>query len=506
MTAAATGRLARTLTPRAARVVFGDDADAGIDAELPYITTIDQAHVIMLAERRLIRADQAIALLREIESLRADGFAPIRHRPAPRGVYLLYEGYLIDRLGADVGGVLHTGRSRNDLKATMHQLRMRAVVAATLGGLLRLQAVLLGRARSHRSTVMAAYSQFQPSVPITYGYYLLGIAESLDRDIAGLVQAGQGLRECPLGAAGGAGTDVPIDAHRTASLLGFSLPAGHAGHAIASRDTLLRLMSAAVLTGLTLSRLGTDLQLWSTPEFDLVGFRDDLVGSSSAMPQKRNPFLLEHIKGGAGALIGAWTAAVSIVKNTPFGNSVEVGTEAVAQIWPGMHRLQDMVQLAIPVVAGARPDQEGMVRDAHRGFTVATAVANSLAGQGVPFRLAHTAVGGLITELISEGVTSLADLPAGTVGDRLGRSLGRSVEITAADLDPAAVAAATEFGGGPGTASFAEVHADLAGRWSKQVRLLSGVADEWRAAVERRERAVRAVLGTAPTATAGSRT
>jgi argininosuccinate lyase len=494
VTAVGTGRLSSTLGSRAARIVFGDNADAGIDAELPYVTAIDQAHVVMLAERGLIRTDRAAALLTEIQSLRDNGFAPIRGRAAPRGVYLLYEGYLIDRLGGEVGGVLHTGRSRNDLKATMHQLRMREVTAATLGGLLRLQAVLLGRARCYRSTVMPAYSQFQPSTPVTYGYYLLGVAEALDRDADGLVQAGHGLRQCPLGAAGGAGTDVHIDVRRTAALLGFTEPVGHAGYAIASRDTLVRVLSAAALASLTLSRLGTDLQLWSMPEFDLIEFPDDLVGSSSAMPQKRNPFLLEHIKGGAGMLIGAWTAAMSTMKNAPFGNSVEVSTEGVAPVWAGLDRLQDMVHLAISVVAGARPRPDRMARGAHRGFTVAMAVANRLVSQGVPFRTAHTAIGGLITELIAEGAKSLVDVPAETIGDRLTVRLDTQIEITDADLDPAAVAAATEFGGGPGTASFAEAHARLAGRWRAQVRDLSAAANERRLADARREVAVHAIL------------
>jgi argininosuccinate lyase len=491
-----TGRLTSTLAPRAARVVFGADADAAIDGELPYVTTVDQAHVVMLAERGLIGTGAASRLLVEIESLRANGFAPLRGRVAPRGVYLLYEAHLIDRLGVDVGGVLHTGRSRNDLKATTHLLRMRDTAAAVLGELLRLQAVLLGRARAHQAVVMPAYSQFQASVPATYGHYLLGVAMALDTDIRGLVQAGQGLARCPLGAAGGAGTDVPIDPGRTAALLGFTESVDHAGHAIAARDTLVRMLSSAVLAGLTLSRLSTDLQLWSTREFDLVGFPDTLVGSSSAMPQKRNPFLLEHVKGGAGALIGAWTAAVTTMKNTPFGNSVEVTTDAVMPVWAGMNTLRDIVALSTVVVAGAVPRADRMLRSAQAGFTVATAVANRLAAQGVPFRAAHTAVGGLITELIAEGVESFAEPGAADLARRLSSRLGTAVVLTADDLDPVAVAAATTAGGGPSPASFAAAHKRLTGSWRAHVLDLSRAVASGRAADERRQSAVRAAMAT----------
>src|SRR5262249_55281122 len=163
--------------------------------------------------------------------------------------------------------------------------------------------------------------------------------------------ASAGLRRCPLGAASGGGTDVAIDPARTAALLGFAEPVAHAGYAVASRDAAIRLLSAGTLAALTLSRLATELQLWSTPGFGVIHFRDGLVGSSSAMPQKRNPFLLEHIKGGAGVLAGAWATAVTNTKNTPFGNSVEVSTEGVGAVWPALERLADVVELAISVLA-----------------------------------------------------------------------------------------------------------------------------------------------------------
>ncbi|WP_433338047.1 argininosuccinate lyase [Spirillospora sp. CA-294931] len=490
-----TGRLSGGLNAQAARLLFGETADADLDSELPFITVVDQAHLVMLAERDLIRRDQAARLLAEIGALRANGFAPLRGRQAPRGVYTLYESHLIDELGRDVGGVLHTGRSRNDLKATVHQLRLREPVTRLLSALLRLQGVLLGRARAHDATVMPAYSQYQPAVPSTYGHYLLGVATSLERDISGVLQACSGLRECPLGAAGGGGTDVPVDPARTARLLGFTEPVRHAGFAIASRDTMTRLLSAGALAGLTLSRLATDLQLWSTQEFGLVGFPDHLVGASSAMPQKRNPFLLEHIKGGSGALIGALTTVLANTKNTPFGNSVEVSTEGVAPVWAALDRLEDITRLATWVVAGARPCEEAMTRSADRGFTVATAFANRLVAQGVPFRAAHYAVGRLITELTAEGAATLTEVPE----DRLGASLRRILRdqgvrteptVRTADLDPGTVAALTEFGGGPGPESFRTAHRRLTESWRGHVRTGRAWRESLRAADRERHRAV----------------
>ena len=231
-----TGRLVGELGRRTQRVVYGELSGGQIQAEMPLMVRVDQAHVVMLAEQKLISADAAAGLLRCIDELSADGFAPLMTRPAPRGLYLMYEGYLIERLGAEVGGVLHSGRSRNDLKATVTNLRFREWTLEFAEQAVRLEAILLSRARAYQSVIMPIYTHFQAAMPVTYGYYLLGVALALGRDIDALRSAADGLTVCPLGASAVAGTDLPIDPSRTAGLLGFAGPATHAIDAVASRD------------------------------------------------------------------------------------------------------------------------------------------------------------------------------------------------------------------------------------------------------------------------------
>jgi argininosuccinate lyase len=170
-----------------------------------------------------------------MDELAAERFRPLLRRPAPRGLYLMYEGYLIERLGPEIGGVLHSGRSRNDLKATITNLRFREWLLDFGAQAVRLEAVLLSRAREHQLVIMPVYTHFQAAMPVTYGYYLLGVAIALGREIDALRAAGAGLEICPLGAGAVAGTDLPINPARTAELLGFSGTAGHALDAVASR-------------------------------------------------------------------------------------------------------------------------------------------------------------------------------------------------------------------------------------------------------------------------------
>jgi len=459
------GRLTAEVGVRTRRILYGEPSPDELVAELDYLTTIDQAHLLMLAERELIPRSAARELLGCIAALRGCRFAPLAGRSAPRGQYLMYEGYLIEQLGSQTGGVLQTARSRNDLKATVTALRLRdwALRFAEQAG--RLEAALLNRARRHRAVLMPIYTHYQAAMPISYGYYLLGVAEALGRDLGALRQACDGLRLCPLGAGAVAGTDLPIDPAATARLLGFAGSYPHATDAVASRDVALRLLAAAAGLAGTLSRLAADLQLWSTAEFGFLRFPDRLVGGSSAMPQKRNAFLLEHLRAKPAIAIGAWAAAAAAMSATPFTNSIEVGTEAVAAIWPGLSACEQAVLLCQPLVSAAVPDAGRMAERAEAGFTNATAVANQLVRRGIAFRTAHDQVGDAVREAIAAGSADLTGFGAAGWLD---------------GLDPGALSAAaalTEqaYGGGPG--AFADIWQGGYERWRGHRAWL----DSWRA-------------------------
>lgn len=469
-----TGRLVGELRPRTRRVVYGEFSAAALEADLSLMVRVDRAHLVMLVQRGLVDAEAAAALLRLMDSLAAERFAPLLRRPAPRGSYLMYEGYLVERLGPDIGGVLHTGRSRNDLKATITSLQLREWLLDFGEQAVRLEAVLLARARAYQSVIMPIYTHYQAAMPVTYGYYLLGVALALGREIDALARAATGLRTCPLGASAVAGTDLPIDPAQTARLLGFATTTTHALDSVASRDVALRLLGDATGLTIVLSRLAADLQLWSTVEFGLLRFPDRLVGGSSAMPQKRNAFLLEHLRAKPAQSLGAWTAAAGAMAATPFTNSIEVGTEAMASIWPGLQAAEQAVLLGQAVVGGARPAAEQMSERAEGGFTTATAVANQLVRSGVAFRTAHRMVGDAVRRAVEAGSTKLAEFgPPGWL-DQAGL----------ADSDLAEVVSAQAYGGGPG--AFPEAFEPAVGGWAAHRQWLA----DWRTSAAAAEAAL----------------
>lgn len=449
----AAGRLRRPVAPEIAAILFADrsgEEGSATRVELELISEVDRAHLVMLGDAALVPAQTVTALLREIDRLRHERFEAVVAAPRPRGVFLAYENALIERLGMDVGGVLHAGRSRNDLNATTQRLRARGACHDLATELLVLIETLLARAREHADTVMPAYTHYQVAMPITVGHYLLAVAWAALRNVRALEHANEEIDLSPLGAGAGGGTTLAIDTARTASLLGFAGTMPNTIEAVASRDYVLSLLAAAAQIGVLLGRVATDLLLWTTEEVGLVRLPDDLVGSSSMMPQKRNPFVLEHIQGRSCAAAGAFMSAVGAMSGAPFTNSVAVGTEGTRNLAAAMRETAETVILLRLVITGMVPDPDRMRERALSGYANAAAVAEALVQSGTPFRRAHGEVGSLVREVYNIGGGPL-DGVDGLPADMLAAARANS--------SPASVVQRSTLPGGPSPAA---VQASLA--------------------------------------------
>ena len=481
------GRLSVPVTSTARRILFTAESEKDRAEQLWSITEVDRAHLVMLLECGLTNAEAARAIVSLISELRQCEFAPLRQRAAPRGVYLLYESYVIEVLGSRVGGSLHLARSRNDLQATTLLLRLRRPYHRLLAELLRVQAVLLQQARRFANVTIPAYTHLQAALPITYGHYLCGVALAIRRDVHALLELSGELQRSPLGAGAVGGTSVPIDTARTAALLGFHRAVLHSVDAVASRDLVLRLLASSAIAGITLSRLATDLLYWSSAEVNLLHLPDSVVGSSSMMPQKRNAFLLEHVQGRSASAMGAFVTAATAMHAKPFTNHIAVGTEGTAQVWSGLQAVTDAAALVRLVVWQARPHCEVMLRRAADGYTTATELATRLAmTNGIGFREAHGLVGQTVRDAVANGGEPLT-----TAAARL-----LAIEHLTCDLDgldPRSVAEASTFGGGPGAPSFRACWDEIHDHWRDARSRCREMARHWTAAAAELEEAAGAL-------------
>jgi len=421
---------------------------------LPRLLQIDAAHVVMLASQGLLPGAVASALLRvnrELAHQVAAGQHPLRPPPSHRGLYLLYEQVYIDRLGREIGGAAHLGRSRNDINATVARLRLRDELVETLDACLALLAELSALARRHAGTVMSAFTHLQPAQPATLGHYLAGLGAELLRATERLAATWSEVNRSPMGAGAGIGTHLPLDPALVADLLGFDGVIDNSLDAVASRDYAIAVLAAAVAFAVSLTRLSLDFQLWGSQAYGFLSWPDDLVSTSSMMPQKRNAFVLENIRGQAAGALGALTAVCTGLKSAPFANSVEVGSEATSHLWPALAATRKAARLTTLMLSGLAADTARMGAFLRGAKATMTALADHLAvHHGLPFRTAHEAVSRLSPRLDDDPEPeTIVRLLADILLDVAGQPVELDLEAITHRLDPVSCAHNATYGGGP---------------------------------------------------------
>jgi len=463
------GRLSRPPHPVLYELLYEPQRTSARHDVLPYLLPIDAAHVVMLSEGGLIEPGVAAALLRvngDMAGGLARGLDPLDATAGHRGVYFAYEQEYVTRLGAAVGGAAHLARSRNDINATIARLRLRDNLAGTLDRGCQLVEAVIALASAHVETTMSGFTHLQPAQPTTFGHYMTGVGFALLRTVEQLDHAYDAVNQSPMGAAAGYGTSFTIDRERVADLLGFAGVVDNSLDAVASRDYALLVLDGATVLGITLTRLCTDLQAWSSVAYEFLFWPDDLVSTSSIMPQKRNAFVLENIRGEATQAAGALVAALMAMKNVPFANSIEAGAEATARVWPALDATDRACALATLLLNHVEVSPDRARAFAAASDTGMTAVADLLVVEhGLSFRTAHDLVGGVLRD--AEDVTAAGSLRArleAGLASITGEPRAMSETAIIRALDPDSSMRAACYGGGPAPASVRRQLATLAAR------------------------------------------
>jgi argininosuccinate lyase len=434
----------RPAVARAQAAVFGHEMWAHL------------AHALMLDRQGIIAADSVAPILRCVLAMDAAGAASVPVDHGQEDLYSYVERHIVRTLGAELGGRLHTGRSRNDLNATTWRMALRAQLLAVLDALAALRARLLALAATHADAVMPGYTHWQHAQPVSFGYWLLAAADALARDHRRLAGALAHADACPLGAGALTTTGFPLDRACTAALLGFAAPLEVAYDAVSSRDDALEAAGGMAVLAAFLSRLATDLLAWSTWEYGFIELADRHAAVSSIMPQKKNPAALEHIRAAAAMIAGAQAAALACTKNTPFADVNDAVTAVNESVLDAALRSTRILVLAEEVFAGLTLDTARMASAARRGFGSATELADVMVREaGLSFRLAHSVVAVVVREALAAG--QAADAIRSDDLDRaaravLGRPLGIAEAAVREALDPAENIRARAVLGGPAPA------------------------------------------------------
>ena len=323
-------------------------------------------------------------------------------------VHMNIESRLIELLGP-VGAKLHTGRSRNDQVATTMRLFLRDRLLNIAEGMERLLAELLRNAAKHKDTIVAGYTHLQQAQPVSMGHYWMAHFAAFSRDVSRLFFALDSLNECPLGAGALAGSTLPLDRSYTSSLLGFNGPTRNSLDTVAQRDYMVDYHSFAALFAVHCSRLAEDFVIYSSREFGWLLLPDAFCTGSSMMPQKKNPDVMELIRGKTGQIIGHLLDLLITLKALPMTYDRDL-QEDKRGLRASLNTVDQILAVLPPLLAAVDVDGKHAVEGLEDGFALATDVAEYLVLKGVPFRDAHAMTGRLVKECIarSKGLFDLS--------------------------------------------------------------------------------------------------
>jgi len=323
-------------------------------------------------------------------------------QPGDEDIHMAVERRLTELIG-EPGQRLHTGRSRNDQVALDLRLWCRGATCDLVEGIASLQRVVIRRAHQHQVTLVPGYTHLQPAQPISLAHYLLAYFEMLQRDQERLQDADRRADSSPLGAGALAGNTLGIDRRRPARELGFSRVSGNSLDAVSDRDFVAELTFICALLAVHLSRLAEDLVVWNTREFRFITLPDRWATGSSLMPQKKNPDVLELVRGRSGRPVAALVGVLTVLKGLPLAYDRDL-QEDRGHLFAAVDSVQDSLDVLTALMAAIEFNRAAMAEAAAEPQLLATDLAERLVRGGVPFRLAHGMAARAVRDAESRGL------------------------------------------------------------------------------------------------------
>jgi argininosuccinate lyase len=394
---------------------------ATLDVDRPLATydiRASKAHVGELTRIGLLDAagrNRLVAALDEVEQ--QIGAGTFAWDARNEDVHMNVEAAVRESVGAELAGQLQAGRSRNEEVVTDERLWMREAVVRLDARLQVLQRTLVQRAVAELDTALPSHTHTQPAQPVLLAHHLLAYVEMLDRDRSRLADAAARADRCPAGSGAAVGSGLPLDREAVATALGFSAPTANSLDAVADRDYAVELLSACAIASGHLSRMAAELVLWSTPYVGFARLPDAFSSGSSMLPNKRNPDTAELVRARAASADGALVTVLGLVRGLPLAYHRDF-QETRGPMLEAVASLELSLEAMDAVFAGVTFDLTAMRAAATRGHGLATALAERLVANGVPFRDAHRRVSELVAQADERGV-DLAELDDATLHEAL---------------------------------------------------------------------------------------
>jgi argininosuccinate lyase len=361
-----------------------------------YDILVSIAHAKMLEHIGILAPDELNAILEGLEKVKYEiesgAWSP--EIDTFEDIHSAIEKRLTVHIG-DVGGKLHSGRSRNDQVATGVRLWQKDAIIQLNAQVNSLQKELVNLAEKHVNTIIPGYTHLQRAQPISLGFHLLAYVEMLERSKERLNYVFSETDRCPLGCGALAGSTLPLDREFTARELGFTSITQNALDSVSDRDFIVDFLNACSLGMMNLSRLSEELIIWLTSEWNFVKLADEYSTGSSLMPQKKNPDIPELIRGKAGRVFGNYTALVTTIKGLPlsYNRDLQEDKEPLFDSFDTYFTSLKMMTRIIPTLL---INKDRFTEELNGDFSLATDLADWLVLKGIPFRKSHEIVGHIV--------------------------------------------------------------------------------------------------------------
>jgi argininosuccinate lyase len=372
---------------------------------VPYDLAGSRAHARALHAAGLLTDADLATLLAGLDALEKRFAAGTLHpEPSDEDVHGALERMLLDEAGADVGGKLRAGRSRNDQIATLFKVFLRDHARVIAGQVLGLVDALADQAEHHLGAVMPGRTHLQHAQPVLLSHHLLAHAWPLVRDVQRLRDwDARVAADSPYGSGALAGSSLDLDPEQVAHELGFTGSTPNSIDGTAARDFVAEFAFVTAMIGVDVSRIAEEVILWATREFGFVSLDDAFSTGSSIMPQKKNPDVSELARGKAGRLIGNLTGLLATLKALPLAYNRDL-QEDKEPVFDSVDTLEVLLPAFTGQIATLTFDTARMAELAPQGFSLATDIAEWLVRQGVPFRVAHEVAGACVRRCEGLGV------------------------------------------------------------------------------------------------------
>lgn len=423
---------------------------------------ISYAHVVMLAEQKIITEDEARGIISGLDQVAKQDFSHVRYNPAYEDMFFTIEKELEMLIGADLAGRMHIARSRNDIGLCEYRMALRREYLRVLDALLRFMDTLKRVIDENLDTVMPAYTHTQPAQPTTFSHYLLAFYDGLERSMRRCITAWHNINLSPIGAAAITTTGFPISRERMCQMLGFDAMVENSYDCIAGVDYLTEAAASLLILGTDLSRFLKDTLDFCTYEYGYYRLADPYVQISSIMPQKRNPSSLEHARPLASQLVAESKCVFDMLHNTPFGDMVDSEEELQPHLYAAIERAESVLNLLNSNYATMTLRKDVMLRRAGEGFIGATEIADTLVREkGLSFRESHRITSKIVRGMYNRGLIQ-QELTQEMLDDILAdeKYLHIEANMVLKALDPKQFVQIRTVTGGPGQSAMKKMLAE----------------------------------------------